>query len=148
MKIAIGADHAGYELKQRVIAILQSWDHEIIDCGTDSTDSVDYPDFICKAADSLAGGKVERGIGICWTGNGVIITANKFDGVRAALAINPDMALLARAHNNSNFLALPSKYIEMDKLEEILKLWLETAFEGGRHTRRLAKIPGSGISVD
>ena len=146
MKLAIGCDHAGYELKEKVKAILKGWGHELIDYGTNSKDSVDYPDFALKVAQAVAGKEVERGIAICWTGNGVSITTNKIEGVRATLALNPDMAMLARAHNDSNILTLASKYLDQSLLEEILKVWLDTEFEGGRHQRRLAKIPGSGLT--
>jgi len=148
MKISIGSDHAGFELKEQVKKLLTSWGHEVIDFGTDSTESVDYSDFALKVARSVADHEVDRGVAVCWTGNGVSITANKVEGIRATLAINPDMAMLGRAHNNSNVLTLSSKYIEKGKLEEILKVWLDTAFEGGRHTRRLSKIPGSGMSPE
>ncbi len=146
MRIAVGADHKGFELKDRVKALLQAWGHEVIDFGTNSAESVDYPDFAVRVAESVANRKADRGVAICWTGNGVTMAANKVDGIRATLALNPDMARLARAHNDSNVLTLSSKYIEIDKLEEILKAWLETKFEGGRHLRRLAKIPHSGLS--
>jgi ribose 5-phosphate isomerase B len=146
MKIAIGCDHAGFELKEKVKAALQSWGHELIDFGTDSTESVDYSDFALQVAEAVASEEVERGIVVCWTGNGVGITANKVDGIRAALALTPDMAQLARAHNNSNVLALASKYLDTNLLEDLLKVWLDTKFEGGRHLRRLAKIPHSGMS--
>jgi ribose 5-phosphate isomerase B len=148
MKIAIGCDHAGFELKQKVKVTLQLWGHDLIDFGTNSNESVDYSDFALKVADMVAAGEAERGIVICWTGNGVSITANKVNGIRSAIALNTDMARLSRAHNNSNVLALASKYIKIDELEDILKVWLETEFEGGRHLRRLAKIPHSGISED
>ncbi len=148
MRIAIGSDHAGFELKEEVKVILKARGHEVIDYGTDSTESVDYSDFALKVARAVAGGEVDRGVAVCWTGNGVTISANKIDGIRATLALNPDMAMLARAHNDSNVLTLSSKYMEEDKLEEILKAWLETEFEGGRHLRRLSKIPGSGISMN
>lgn len=146
MKIAIGSDHAGFELKEKVKAILEAKGHSVTDFGTVSTESVDYSDFAIKVAEAVARHEVDRGVAICWTGNGVTMSANKVDGVRATLALNPDMAHLARAHNNSNVLTLASKYIEIDKLEEIIKEWLDTEFEGGRHLRRLAKIPGSGMS--
>jgi len=148
MKIAIGCDHAGFDLKEKVKAILQSWGHELTDVGTDSVESVDYSDYALKAAQMVASGEADRGVVICWTGNGVSMTANKVDGIRATIALNPDMAFLARAHNNSNVLALASKYIDWNQLEEILKVWLETEFEGGRHLRRLAKIPHSGMTQD
>ncbi len=146
MKISIGSDHAGFEMKELVKKILESWDHEVIDFGTHSKESVDYSDFALQVAESVADGKVERGIAVCWTGNGVTITTNKVAGIRATLALNSEMAQLARAHNNSNVLTLASKYVSNNELEEILKVWLETEFEGGRHTRRLVKIPNSGMT--
>lgn len=145
MRIAIGCDHAGFDLKEKVKAVLQSWGHDITDFGTDSKESVDYSEFALQVAKSVVAGEADRGVVICWTGNGVSMTANKVDGIRATMALNPDMAFLARAHNNSNVLALASKYVDWGRLEEILKVWLETEFEGGRHLRRLAKIPGSGM---
>lgn len=145
MKIAIGSDHAGYELKEKVKGILESWGHEVADFGTHSTESVDYSDYAIKVAEAVSSGSVERGVAICWTGNGVTMATNKVDGVRATIALNTDMAMLARAHNNSNVLTLASKYVDVKELEGILKAWLETKFEGGRHTRRLAKIPHSGM---
>jgi ribose 5-phosphate isomerase B len=147
MKIAIGSDHAGFELKEKVKAVLQEWGNDVSDFGTDSKESVDYPDFALKVSDAVASGKCDRGIVVCWTGNGVNITANKVAGIRSAIALNPDMAELSRSHNNSNVLALPSKYLDVNMLEDILKVWLNTEFEGGRHLRRLSKIPHSGIET-
>jgi ribose 5-phosphate isomerase B len=146
MTIAIGADHAGYELKEKVKALLTSWGHDVVDFGTNSTESVDYSDYAIQVAETVAEGRAERGIAVCYTGNGVSMAANKVDGVRATLALNPEMARLARAHNNSNVLTLSSKFMEEGALEDILKVWLETKFDGGRHLRRLAKIPHSGMS--
>jgi ribose 5-phosphate isomerase B len=146
MKIAVGSDHKGFELKEKVKAILQAWGYDVVDFGADSTESVDYSDYAIKVARSVAGGESERGVAVCWTGNGVSIAANKIDGIRATLVFNPEMAQLARAHNDSNVLTLSSKYLDVSQLEGILKAWLNTSFEGGRHTRRLSKIPGSGIS--
>jgi len=148
MRIALGSDHAGFDLKEKVKAILETWGHTVIDYGANSTASVDYSDYALKVARAVVDGTVERGIAVCWTGNGVSIACNKIDGIRATLALNPDMAMLARAHNNSNVLTLSSKYLDYSKLEEILKVWIETAFEGGRHLRRLAKIPCSGMNED
>lgn len=148
MRIAVGSDHAGFELKEKVKAILKVWGHDIVDYGTDSTESVDYSDYALKVTEEVAHKKVDRGVLVCWTGNGMCIAANKVDGIRAAMALNPDMAMLSRAHNNANVLCLSSKYIEIDKLEDVLKVWLETEFDGGRHLRRLAKIPRSGMSED
>lgn len=146
MKIAIGSDHAGYELKEKVKKILESWGHDVADFGTHSTESVDYSDYAVKVAEAVSSGSVERGVAICWTGNGVTIATNKIDGIRATMAMNAEMAQLARAHNNSNVLTLASKYLEINELEGVLKAWLETDFEDGRHTRRLAKIPRSGMT--
>ncbi|MDD4052370.1 MAG: ribose 5-phosphate isomerase B [candidate division Zixibacteria bacterium] len=146
MKIALGSDHKGFELKEKIKVILKAWGYEVVDYGANSLESVDYPDYALKVARSVAGGDVDRGVAICWTGNGVTIAANKVDGVRATLAFNPEMAMLARAHNDSNVLTLSSKYLDVNQLEGILKAWLNTDFEGGRHARRLSKIPGSGIS--
>jgi len=146
MKIAVGADHKGFELKEKVKALLISWGHEVVDFGTNSTASVDYPDYAIQVADSVAENKVDTGVAVCWTGNGVSIAANKVDGVRAALAINSEMAMLARAHNDANVLTLSAKYTDVNQISDILKAWLNTNFEAGRHQRRLAKIPHSGIS--
>jgi ribose 5-phosphate isomerase B len=146
MKIAVGADHKGFEFKEQIKAILRKLGHEVIDFGTNSEESVDYPDFAIRVAESVENHQADRGVAVCWTGNGVTMAANKIDGVRATLALNPEMAMLARAHNDSNVLTLSSKYIDPNELESIVKVWLETKFEGGRHARRLAKIPHSGIS--
>lgn len=146
MKIALGSDHAGYDLKEKVKRILSEWGESVTDFGTYSKESCDYSDFALKVAQSVASGEADRGVAICWTGNGVTITANKVAGIRATLAINPEMARLAREHNDSNVLTLPSKYINDSDIEKTLKAWLESKFEGGRHRRRLAKIPDSGIT--
>ncbi|MEZ5359480.1 MAG: ribose 5-phosphate isomerase B [Candidatus Zixiibacteriota bacterium] len=146
MKIAIGSDHAGFEMKEKVKTLLESWGHTVTDFGTYSTESVDYSDFALKVGEAVSTGIVDRGVAVCWTGNGVTITTNKVDGVRATIALNTEMAMLARAHNNSNVLTLASKYVDASELGDILKAWLETKFEGGRHTRRLAKIPHSGMT--
>jgi RpiB/LacA/LacB family sugar-phosphate isomerase len=146
MKIALGADHKGFELKEKIKAILESWGHEVFDFGTDSTDSVDYSDYAIKVGEAVSTKIVDRGIAVCWTGNGMTIAANKIDGVRATIALSPEMARLARAHNDSNVLTLASKYLNENELQDILKEWLGTKFEGGRHIRRLAKIPHSGIT--
>ncbi len=140
MKIAIGADHAGFELKEKVKILLQNLGHEVVDFGTGSSDSVDYPDFGLKVARSVAVGESDRGIAICWTGNGMTMTANKVDGIRASLCLNVDMAKLARSHNDANVLTMASKYTPDDMAEQIVIIWLETAFDGGRHERRVNKI--------
>lgn len=140
MVIAVGSDHAGFEMKEKVKTLLKELGHDVVDYGTGGKDSVDYPDFGLKVAQAVAGGKAERGVAVCWTGNGMTITANKVKGVRATLCLNKDMAHLARAHNDSNVLTLAQKYIDMNDLSDILNEWLETEFEGGRHERRINKI--------
>jgi ribose 5-phosphate isomerase B len=138
MKVALGADHRGYDFKERIKALLAKMGIETIDFGTiDSTTSVDYPNFGLKVAHAVADHKVDFGINVCWTGNGMNIAANKVRGVRSGLALNPEMAQLTRAHNNANVLALSGKYTPSDQVEEIVKTFLETKFEGGRHERRI-----------
>jgi len=140
MKIAIGADHKGFEFKQKVKEILLGMGHEVVDFGTHSTESVDYPDFGLKVANAVAKGEVACGITVCWTGNGMNIAVNKIKGIRAGLALNTDMAYLTRLHNDANIMTLAAKYTPEDKLEDIVKTFLETKFEGGRHIARLKKI--------
>jgi len=140
MKIAVGSDHAGYKMKEKVKRILQDLKIEVIDFGTDSEESVDYPDFGLQVARAVARGEVKYGVTVCWTGNGMNMSANKIKGVRAGMALNPDMAFLTRSHNNANVLTLASKYTPEEQLEEIIKKFLETPFEGGRHLRRVEKI--------
>lgn len=140
MKIAVGADHKGFQLKRDIRGFLESLGHEVIDFGTDSDASVDYPDFGRAAAQAVAKGEAELGLVFCWTGTGMAITANKLSGIRSAVVLNTDMAQLARQHNNVNVLAIPSKYVEPEQARAIVSSWLEARFEGGRHARRLAKI--------
>jgi ribose 5-phosphate isomerase B len=140
MKIAIGADHAGFELKEKVKALLNKRKIEIIDFGTDSKESVDYSDYGIRVAQAVVTGKADKGIAICWTGGGMTIAVNKVKGARAALCLNKDMAFYARSHNDINVLTLSQKYIDEKNLDDILDTWLTTKFEGGRHKRRLDKI--------
>jgi len=140
MKLALGADHKGFPLKENIKGYLQSLGHEIVDFGTNSEDSVDYPDFGGAAAKAVASGKADLGIIFCWTGTGMAITANKVQGVRCGVALNTDMAELSRKHNDANVLALPSKYVEPEQAKAIVDAWLGAEFEGGRHERRVAKI--------
>lgn len=140
MKIAIGSDHAGIDLKEKVKAILKNKNIEVVDFGTNSKDSVDYPDYGLKVAQAVVTGQADKGVAICWTGSGMTIAANKIRGARAALCLNKDMAFYARAHNDINVLALSQKYVDEKDVEEILDTWLNTEFEGGRHNRRLDKI--------
>lgn len=140
MKIAIGADHAGYEFKEKVKALLEGGGHEVVDMGTYSKDSCDYPDFGIKVAEAVATGVVDYGVNVCWTGNGMAIAANKIKGIRAGIALSVEMAELTRSHNDANVLVMSGKYTTDDQIEPILTAFLTTDFEGGRHIRRLDKI--------
>ncbi len=140
MKISLGADHRGFELKEKLKEYLSGQGHELIDFGTTSTESVDYPDFGFKVAESVAKGEADFGVLVCWTGNGMNIAANKVKGVRSALCLNDEMATLARAHNDANVLALASCFVSESTAKKIMDVWLATDFEGGRHARRLDKI--------
>jgi RpiB/LacA/LacB family sugar-phosphate isomerase len=142
MKIALGADHKGYDLKEKIKKYLLDLGHQVNDFGTHSTQSVDYPDFGFKVAESVAKGESDFGIVFCWTGNGMNIVANKVKGIRSALCLNEEMASLARAHNNANVLALSSKFVSEELAKRIVDVWLSTEFEGGRHTSRVDKIKG------
>jgi len=140
MNISIGGDHAGYEYKEEIITLLSELGHSIIDHGPFSTDSVDYPDFVKPVARDVISGLSDLGIVICGSGNGVAMTANKFAEIRAALCWKAELAELARSHNNANVLALPARFIDLDSAKEMVKIFLETDFEGGRHQRRVEKI--------
>jgi ribose 5-phosphate isomerase B len=138
--IAIGSDHAGFELKQELCNYLSNKGYLMNDLGPNSADSVDYPDFAHKVASSVENGITQLGILICGSGNGVCITANKHHGVRAALAWAPELASLARQHNNANVICLPARFISQETAFEIADAYLENAFEGGRHETRVNKI--------
>ena len=141
MKIAIGNDHAGTDYKLAIVGLLKSMDIEIINYGTDGTDSVDYADFIHPVAEDVDKGKVDWGIIICGSGNGASMTANKHQKVRAALCWNNEITALAREHNNANILSLPARFIAIPQALEMVRTFLNTPFEGGRHQRRIEKIP-------
>ncbi len=140
MKISIASDHAGYKYKQLIKNYLEKRGFVIIDHGTFSSDSVDYPDFIKLAASDVSEHVSDLGIGVCGSGIGVSIVANKFKGVRAALVVDETMAELSRKHNDSNFLALGERLLDEKNIYKILDAWLNTKFEGGRHERRVKKI--------
>ena len=140
MRISIASDHGGLELKNHIITYLTSKGYEMVNFGTDTKDSCDYPDFAYKAALSLAKGEVDYGIVICTTGIGVSIVANKVKGVRCALVTKVEDAILTRQHNNTNCLAMGQKNVSNELGEQIVDAWLNTAFEGGRHARRVEKI--------
>ena len=140
MKIAVGSDHAGFSLKEKIIKFLRERGYEVIDYGTDSQNSTHYPLFAKEVALAVQEGKAERGILICGTGIGMSITANKFRGVRAALCLNEYMAKMSRLHNDSNILCLGNRIVGEDLALSVLEVWLDTPFEGGRHVRRLELI--------
>jgi ribose 5-phosphate isomerase B len=140
MKIALGADHAGFDFKQQVRAALQSQGHEVVDFGTDSPESTDYPDYASPVGRAVSAGSADRGILVCSTGVGMSIAANKLAGVRAALAVNEDEVRLTRAHNDANVLTIGAKYTDLQRALSLIDIFLSTAFEGGRHARRVAKI--------
>jgi len=140
MKISISSDHAGFRYKELIKNYLSNKGYEIIDRGTFSEEPVDYPDFIQKSANDVINGQAEFGIGVCGSGIGVSICANKVKGIRAALVLNEEMASLSRKHNNANFLALSQKFIDENHLFSIVDIWLNTGFEGGRHQRRIDKL--------
>jgi ribose 5-phosphate isomerase B len=141
MKIAIGNDHAGTEYKLAVIGLLKSMQIEVLNHGTDGSDSVDYPDFVHPVAQEVEDGTVDYGIIICGSGNGASMTANKHQKVRAALCWNKEIVELAREHNDANILSLPARYIALPQALEMVTTFLKTEFAGGRHERRVEKIP-------
>ena len=140
MLIAIGCDHAGFPLKEPIIALLREKGIEVRDFGTFSTDSVDYPDFVHPVATMVEEGRAQLGIVMCGSGNGVAMTANKHQGIRAALCWTPELASLARQHNDANVLALPARFIPADLALSIVLAFLDASFEGGRHAGRVGKI--------
>lgn len=140
MKIALGSDHAGYRYKEKIKELLPSLGHEVVDFGTDSTEPVDYPKFIRPAAEAVARGECDRGIVLGGSGNGEAIAANKVRGVRCALCWNDETARLSRQHNDSNVLSLGERMISEEMALQIVRIWLSTDFEGGRHANRIAQL--------
>lgn len=140
MKIALGNDHRGVAYKQRLAAVVSALGHEVLDFGAGSAASVDYPDFAIPVARAVAGGTAERGVLICATGHGMCIAANKVHGVRAANCRDVVDAEMSRLHNDSNVLCVSADLVGEDLMERMIKVWLETKFEGGRHARRIEKI--------
>jgi ribose 5-phosphate isomerase B len=140
MKIVIGSDHRGYEAKERIKALLQSLGQEIIDFGTDSTRACDYPDTGIRVAEAVSRGEADRGVLFCGSGIGMSIVANKVHGVRAALCHDELTAQMAARHNNANVLCLPADLVGDALMQGIVRVWLSTEFEGGRHARRVEKI--------
>lgn len=140
MFVAIGSDHAGLEIKSEIINFLREQGHEFIDYGTDSHVSVDYPDFGDKVSEAVSTGKAERGILVCGTGIGMSIVANKFPNIRASLCNEMFSAKMSRLHNDANILVLGGRIVGKDLAKEIVRIWMTTPFEGGRHINRLRKI--------
>ena len=141
--IPIGADHAGYALKERLVSELRRLGYEPLDLGTHSTESTDYPEYAHEVAARVEHHDAERGVLLCGTGLGMAYAANRHPGVRAAVAWTPEVARLAREHNDANVLILPARFVSPEDGVEILKTWLATDFAGGRHARRIAKIDRS-----
>ena len=141
MIISIAADHAGFEEKERLRAYLEELGHEVIDRGPASDARVDYPDFAHALAEGVEKGEVDKGIALCGTGNGMAICLNHHKGIRAGLAWNREVGALVKQHNNANVLVMPARFITLAMARLIVKTWLETEFEGGRHQRRIDKIP-------
>ena len=140
-KIALVADHAGFFLKEKLLSYLINKKYDVKDFGTFSKENVDYPDFGHVMANAIVNGEYELGISICGTGNGMNMTVNKHQGIRSALCWNEEISKLARAHNDANVCALPGRFISEGEAYLIVKTFLETPFEGGRHKRRIDKIP-------
>ena len=141
MKIAIGGDHAGFDYKSSIVQMLEDQGVEVKDYGPFSAESCDYPDFVHPVAEAVEGDDADLGIVICGSANGVAITANKHQGVRASIAWQTEIAKLAREHNDANIVAIPARFIDLELAKEIVNIFLQTSFEGGRHQRRVDKIP-------
>ena len=141
MKIAIGSDHRGYNVKQELIKIIDDKGYQYHDYGSSAEESVDYPDVTRVVAEAVACGEYERGILVCGTGIGVCITANKYQDIRAALCWNQELASLARQHNNANVICIPARFVDFETAIDMIQVFLNTAFEGGRHQNRVNKIP-------
>ena len=140
MKISIGNDHAGPEYKKAIVEMLKAKGHEVTNYGTDSADSVDYPDFGHPVATDVKTGKAQLGIVICGSGNGINMTVNKHQGIRAALCWTKEIAALARQHNDANIISIPARYTSINQAVEMVETFLNTDFEGGRHQNRVDKI--------
>lgn len=140
MRIALGADHAGFTLKEDLRRELSGMGHEMVDYGTNSPESTDYPDYASLVGEAVSSGSADRGLLVCSTGVGMSIAANKVPGVRAALAMNADEVHLTRAHNDANILTIGARYLDAPAAMELIQVFLDTPFEAGRHARRVAKI--------
>lgn len=141
MKIAIGNDHAGPEYKEAIVNLLKERGIDVINYGTNTEDSVDYPDFIHPVAESVAAGETDLGIILCGSGNGAAMTANKHQEIRCALCWNKEIVALAKLHNNANMISIPARFVSLPQALEMVNTFLDTEFEGGRHQNRIDKIP-------
>ncbi len=141
-RIAVASDHAGFRIKRRVKEILKSLGYEPVDFGTESEESTDYPDYAHPLSRAISEGELDQGVLVCGSGIGMSISANRYKRVRAALVWNEELSELARRHNDANVLVLPGRFLDDRDTESILKRFLETPFEGGRHARRIEKIDG------
>ncbi len=141
MKFGVASDHAGFEYKQKIAALLRKKGYEVVDFGTHSEESCDYPVFAHALGSAIDKGEVDLGVAFCGSGNGICMTLNKHQSVRAALCWGTELARLAKAHNNANVLVMPARFISYQMATTILNKWLDTDFEGGRHQRRIDKIP-------
>jgi len=141
MKIAIACDHAGFELKENLTRDLQNRGYVVKDYGTNSEESVDYPDFAHPLASAVEKGEFNFGITICGSGNGINMAANKHQGIRSALCWNAEIAALARQHNDANICSIPARFVSKSEAGKIIEVFLNTDFEGGRHQKRIEKIP-------
>ncbi len=139
-KIGIACDHAGYEMKEFLVGYLSARGYEVLDFGTHSPESVDYADFAHPLAEAIESGELERGVGLCGSGEGMAMTLNKHRGIRAGLCWNTEIATLIRQHNDANVIVFPARFISNDEAVTMLDIFLETAFEGGRHQKRLEKM--------
>ena len=139
--LGIASDHAGFEMKEELRKFLVEKGYEVKDFGTYSSESMDYPDVAHPLAESIEKGEVSQGIALCGSGNGISMTLNKHQGIRAALCWNEELAALARQHNDANVLSLPARFISVELAKKIVEKFLESSFEGGRHLRRVNKIP-------
>ena len=140
MKISIACDHGGLDTKNALVEMLKEEGNEVVDCGTYTTDSCDYPDFARKAAELVASGEVDKGIVVCTSGEGVMMTANKVRGVRCGMGYNDEVSALMRQHNDANMIAFSQKFMDLEDVKRRTHIFLNTEFEGGRHLRRVEKI--------
>ncbi|MFW5803925.1 MAG: ribose 5-phosphate isomerase B [bacterium] len=141
IKVALAADHAGFAVKEKLVEFLEKEGYEFKDLGTYSGESVDYPDFAHLLAKEIEDGRVDFGISVCGSGNGINMALNKHDGIRSALCWQDDIAELARKHNDANVCALPGRFLSFEQANSIVKIFLDTPFDGGRHKQRIDKIP-------